>query len=178
MAYTIPEIILWGQISQPLARIGESKRKALGDNAADVDLDIKLYNTIIDVSYAYNQNADSAIQFTMGNYLLALCGRYLFTAQATIAGGGSITPITPGGITPDPYDFEVGASSFIATGETTKTFPATWIGYNILFIRNSITQSLTNQGATYYSWNKLTGAFVLISGAAQAGELFQIYPII
>lgn len=178
MAYTIPEIIVWSKISQPLARYGEAKRKASGDNAADVDLDMKLYDTRVDVAYEYAQDTESENLFAMGNYLLALCGRYLFQAQATVAGGGTITPITPGGSTPDPYDFEVGASSFIATGETTVTFPASWAGYNILFVRGSVTQSTVNQGATYYSWNRTTRVFTLIGGAATLGELFQIYPIV
>jgi len=78
MAYSIPEIITWAKICQPLARVGEAKRLADGDPAADVDLDIKLYMTRKDVEYAYAQNADSAILHTMGNYLLALCGVYLF----------------------------------------------------------------------------------------------------
>ena len=179
MSYTIPEIIVWSEISQPLARMGEAKRLALGDNAADVDLDMKLYDTRIDVAYAYAQNADADILHIMGNYLLMLCGRYLFQSQATIAGGGSITPIVPGtGPTPPYYDFTVNAStSFILTAATSKTFPSSWIGYNILFVRNSITQSTVNDGVTTaYSWDKTTGILTLINGAAQTGELFQIYP--
>ena len=177
MAYTIPEIIIWAKICQPLARYGEAKRLASGDTDADIDLDIKLYMTRKDVEYAYSQNADSDILHTMGNYLLSLCGRYIFQAQATTVGGGTITPITPSTM-PNPYDFEVDANSFIATGDTTKTFPTSWEGLNMLFVRNSITQSTVNQGASYYSWDNTTRLFTLINGAAQVGELFQIYPII
>lgn len=94
MSYTIPQIVGWMAASQPLARIGEAKRLANGDDAADVDLDIKLYNTRLDIQYSYNQNADSDIQFSIGNYGLMLCGRYLFEAQ-TRTGGGVVTPISP-----------------------------------------------------------------------------------
>src|SRR5690349_15689578 len=94
MAYTIPQIIGWMAASQPLARIGEAKRLALGDKAADVDLDIKLYDTRLDIAYAYAQNADSDILFSIGNYGLSLCGRYLFPAQQQ-TGGGTVTPISP-----------------------------------------------------------------------------------
>jgi hypothetical protein len=177
MAYTIPEIITWSRICQPLARIGEAKRLVKGDKDADPDLDIKLYMTRKDVEYAYAQNADSDILHIMGNYLLMLCGRYLFQAQQTNVGGGTITPITPGTM-PDPYDFEVSASSFIATGATTKTFPTSWQGLNMLFVRNNITQSTVNQGSSYYSWDKTTRLFTLINGAAQSTELFQIYPMV
>lgn len=94
MSYTIPQILGWMAISQPLARIGEEKRKALGDNAADVDLDVKLYITRLDLQYAYNQSADADILFIMGNYGLMLCGRYLFPAQQA-TGNNPVTPISP-----------------------------------------------------------------------------------
>ena len=94
MAYTIPQILGWMAISQPLARVGEAKRLALGDHAADIDLDIKLYMTRLDIQYAYNQNEDADIQFIMGNYGLMLCGRYLFPAQQA-TGGTAVTPISP-----------------------------------------------------------------------------------
>lgn len=177
MAYTIPQIINWAKIAQPLARIGEGARRAKGDSMADVDLDIKLYMTRKDVEYEYAQDPSGDNIFSMGNYLLSLMGIYLFQAQNASGGGGSISPVTPGTI-PNPYDFEVSASSFIATSATTKTFPSSWQGLNILFVRNSITQSTTNQGATYYSWDKNTATLTLINGAAQLTELFQIYPII
>lgn len=177
MAYTIPQIIQWMKISQPLARIGEAKRLANGDPAADVDLDIKLYMTRKDIEWEYSQDPASSNLFIIGNYGLALCGRYLFPAMSATGGGGSISPVTPGTI-PDPYDFEVSGSSFIATSATSKTFPSSWQGLNILFVRNSITQSTTNQGATYYSWDKNTATLTLINGAAQLTELFQIYPVL
>lgn len=182
MAYTIPEIITWSRICQPLARIGEAKRLANGDTDADVDLDIKIFITRADVLYEYNQDPNSSILFTIGNYLLSLLGRYLFVAQQATTGGGTITPITPG-LAPNPYDFDVDGSSFIATGATSKVFPASWKGYNILFVRNHITQSIVNNGVdVYYAWDRGTATLSLFgpapaNGAAQATENFQIYPI-
>lgn len=177
MAYTIPQILNWADIAQPLARVGEATRKARGDSGADPDLDIKIYLTKADVRYEYAQDPSGDNIFSMGNYLLSLMGIYLFQAQDASGGGGSISPVTPGTI-PDPYDFEVSASSFIATSATTKTFPSSWVGLNVLFVRGGITQSTVNQGGTYYSWSKTSGTLTLINGAAQATELFQIYPII
>ena len=182
MAYTTPQIIQWAKIAQPLARIGETKRWSNGDTSADVDLDVKLYMTRLDVEYAYAQNADSAILFSMSNYLLSLMGIYFLEAQGYSGGGGSITPINPSNA-PQSYDFEVSASSFIATGAISKVFPSSWSGFNILFVRNSITQSLVNQGGVYYSWDKLTTTLTLLAndppyGAAQETELFQIYPVL
>lgn len=178
MAYTIPEIIVWAEICQPLARIGGAKKNAKNNGSIDHDLDIKLYDTRKDLEAQYDADPDSAETYTMGNYLLALCGVYLFTAQATIVGGGTITPIIPNPI-PDPYDFYVDSSSFIVTGASIKVFPVSWAGLNILFVRSFVTQSKVNDGiTTCYSWNKSTRLFTLINGVAQVGENFQIYPVL
>jgi len=180
MAYSAAQIIQWMKISQPLARYGESKRWYNGDKSADLDLDMKLYITRKDIQYALDQNSDADILFTIGNYGLALCGIYLFQAQAQTGGGGSVTPVNPSDM-PDKYDFEVSASSFISSGATSKAFPSSWVGFDILFVRNNITQSVVNQGAVYYSWDKTTATLYLYgpaptNGASQLGELFQIYP--
>lgn len=178
MAYPIPQILTWSKMCQPLARIGEAKKSA-SDKTRDTDLDMKIYLTRKDVEYEYAQDPSSDKLFSMGNYLLSLCGVYLFTAQQMTAGGGSVTPVSPS-LIPDPYDFEVDASSFIATGDTTKTFPGSWEGFNILFVRNHITQSIVNDGGgnTYYSWDKTNAILTLFNGAAQSTEIFQIYPVI
>ena len=180
MAYTLPEIIVWSKMCQPLARIGEAKKLANGDRSADVDLDIKIYITRKDTEYSYAQEPTSDDTFAIGNYLLALCGIYLFTAQQATIGGGTITPVTPPGITtPNPYDFIVGGISFISAGQTSKVFPSEWIGYNILFVRNHVTQSVLDDGigSTYYSWDKTTATLILFNGAAVDTEVFQIFPV-
>lgn len=97
MAYTIPQIINWAKIAQPLARLGETTRKSRGDSGADPDLDIKLYMTRKDVEYEYAQAPSGENIFAMGNYLLSLMGIYLFAAQGVTGGGGTISPITPSG---------------------------------------------------------------------------------
>jgi hypothetical protein len=180
MAYTIPEIITWAKICQPLAAIGEAKKRA-SDRSRNVDLHIELYNTRRDVEYEYAQDQSSSNLFQMGNYLLALCGVYLFQAQATTIGGGSVTPVTPG-LAPNPYDFAVSSDSFIVTGASSKTFPSSWIGYQILFIRGHVTQSTVNEGSTYYAWDSGTATLTLLpagsGGQAISGEVFQIYPVV
>jgi len=178
MSYAVSDIITWAKISQPLARYYEAKKKANGDNSANLNLDIELYDTRKDVEYAYAQDPTSANTYQQANYLLTLCGIYLFQAQQTTGGGGSITPITPSA-SPDPYDFVVSSSSFIVTGASSATLPSTWQGYNILLVRNSITQSTVNDGiVTCYSWSRTTRLLTFINGALNAGELIQIYPLI
>lgn len=112
----------------------------------------------------------------VANYVYSLCGSYGLTAQAIISGGGggSVTPGQPS-LPPPPYQFTVSASSFIATGESTKVITA-FIGYNLIFIRGGVPQSTVDTGGTYYSWQSSTGTFTCV-GAADEGELFQLYAI-
>lgn len=110
------------------------------------------------------------------NYVYSLTGSYGLTAQSIISGGGggSVIPGTPS-LMPPPYQFVVSASSFIATGESTKVITA-YIGYNLYFVRGGVPQSTVDTGGTYYSWTSATGTFTIV-GAADEGELFQIYAI-
>lgn len=180
MSYSIPDIIQWSKIAQPLARYWETKRLGRGDSGADPNLDIKIYQTRKDVEYAYAQDPTSNETYSEANYLLSLIGVYLFAAQDATGGGGSISPITPG-TSPDPYDFEVGATTStnapIKATDTSVTL-SRFQGYNILFVRNNITQSTVNQGGTCYTWDKTTANFTLVNGAAQLTEIFQIYPVL
>lgn len=175
MSYAITDIINWAKICQPLAKYNETKKKAVIGGSQESDLDVQIYNARKDLEYSYAQDPTTDQTFQIGQYVLALCGVYLFQAQGATGSGGSITPISPSTV-PDPYEFEVSASSFIPTGDSTKTITA-FIGYNILFVRNNITQSTIDQGAAYFSWDRNTGDFALLNGAANVGELFQIYAI-
>jgi hypothetical protein len=113
----------------------------------------------------------------VANYLYWLCGRFALEGQYIITGtgGGSVVPINPGA-TPNPIEFEVDNNSFITNGQSSVSIP-TFIGYNLLFVRNNVPQSIVDMGGSYFSWNKVTGQFTC-SPAATTGELFQLYPFI
>ena len=113
----------------------------------------------------------------VANYLYWLCGIFALEGQYIITGtgGGSVVPINPGA-TPNPVEFEVNASSFMVNGQSSVYIPS-FIGYNLLFVRNNVPQSIINTGASYFSWNKVTGLFTC-NPAAFTGELFQLYPFI
>jgi hypothetical protein len=180
MAYATQDIITWMKICQPLARLDEQKKKAVTVGSLDIDLDMKLYITRLDIEYALNDGAPADVLFAIGNFGLSLCGVHLLTAQGISGGGGSVTPVVPASSL-DPYDFEVSPTSFIVTGATSKII-TDFIGYNIIFVRNRVTQSRVNMGDTYYSWDKVTGLLTLFgpspaNGAAQTGEPMQIFPL-
>ena len=114
----------------------------------------------------------------VANYLYWLCGKFALEGQYIItgAGGGSVVPINPSA-NPNPIEFEVNTtSSYMINGQSTATIPS-FVGYNLLFVRNNVPQSIVDSGGSYFSWNKTTGVFVC-SPAATTSELFQLYPFI
>lgn len=113
------------------------------------------------------------------NYAYWLYGKFQLEAQNIIngPGGGSVIPTPSGGGSPNDLDFIVSGSSIIPTGGTSLYIPQ-FIGYNVDFARGGIMQYTTPQpfGATYYSWNNVTGIFTLLGDTPEAteGESFRI----
>lgn len=145
------------------------------------NLPIVLAIVIKDLEFGVdNYSATDPDLIYVSNFVYALCGQYRFTAAAIVSnGGGSTTPTTPV-LTLNPYQFIVSNSSTIPTGGdsiTLNTLGNSYVGYNIIFIRNGITQSTVNDGGTYYSWNSTTAQFQCI-GVAAEGELFQIFAVL
>jgi len=124
---------------------------------------------------------------TIGNYLIAI-SKFALKAENEITGGGSVTPITPNPALPQPIDWRVSGTATalapLATGESSVVLDGTGgmpdlRGYNVDFFRNNTIQHTTDagDGSTYYSWNRISGLFTLINGAAQSTELMRISPI-
>lgn len=175
MPYSIPNIILWAKMSQPLAAIGESKKKAFQGGSVAEDLDWRIYITRKDVEYEYAQDPTSDNLYAMGNYLYALCFPYVLTAQFNGGGsGGQVTPVSPTGI-PSPYYFLVSASSTIATGGSTLTLPSSWTGHNLSFARGGAVQTQVDSEPTYFTYNTTTRLLTVFPAAVE-GELFAIEP--
>lgn len=117
------------------------------------------------------------------NYLYWLCGKFALEGNYLISGpgGGTVTPINPTGKpTPQedvaPLEFEISSTSIILPGATGLKI-VNYIGYNLLFLRNNIPQSVINNGGSYFTWDKTTGSLTF-SPAAVEGELFQLYPFL
>lgn len=110
------------------------------------------------------------------NHLWELCQKWQLKAASIVDGGssGQVTPVTPVTL-PTPYYFLVDGSSFIADGASSKTFPASWQGFNIVFARNGITQTTVTSEPTYFTWNSTTAEFTC-SPAVVSGELLAFIP--
>jgi hypothetical protein len=175
---TIPQTIERGYASISIAGNYNSKSSLFyGGKLNPVSpTTIMVYTYALDWGYTGGaQSAQSLRQFA--NYLNWLMGMFGNQAAVLIAGGGggSVTPITPGVATPTRLDFIVGASSFLPTGTTTFTFPATWEGLNIDFVRNGIPQSAVTSESSWFTFNRSTREFEC-SPALNAGELISIIP--
>lgn len=173
MAVSVSNIIRIAKVSQYLSKIDVAKGSLFGKRIAPNTPQI-LYMERKAVEWLFDLDPTNETLTGTANYLYSLCRGYNLQAQ-NITGSGTVAPINPI-VAPNPYDFIVDGSSFVATGATTKNFPATWAGYNLLFVRNGIPQSTQDTGGSYYSWDRAI-AVLTISPAAQAGEQFQFYPV-
>lgn len=170
MSYQIPDIIEWAKISQPLARIGESTRQVNQGGKIDVDLDMKLYNTRKDVQYAYDQDPNSANTYQQANCLLTLIGIYLFKAQQTTGGGGSITPVTPSTGLTFNYLIEVFGGVPDFANATDYNDPAI-VGHNLVVFWNDIPRFLV--AGTEWAYTP-TGIRILIAGFDATANTYDI----
>lgn len=168
---TIQQIINIAKISQYLV-VCAIERGGLFGKGIPQQLPLLLYQVRKNVERQFLLDPNEENLIKVSNYLYALCGQYALFAD-NINQGGQIAPIAPP-VAVSPYQFIVDATSFIATGEQTKNI-IPFMGYNIIFVRNGITQS-TVVDNSYYSWNKFIGSFYM-NPAAQEGELLQIFAI-
>jgi len=145
--------------------------------ALDPKLPLTIYMVYIVLKTVYDKDPTYTGVRVVADYLYELIQKYAFKAAAIVDGnsGGQIAPPT-GTVVQEPYDFEVTDSSFIETGETSVTI-TNFIGLNVNFRRNGVSQNTTNlgDGSSYYSWNTVTGLFTIYPEATE-GELFRIEP--
>ena len=145
---------------------------------------ISIYLGISNTSFGYTitpfaggKNEVNLNATSTSNYLNALCGKYgLEAANLINQYGGLISSITYPMSVPTPIEFIVSSTSLIPTNSSSAVVNS-FIGFNLLFIRNGISQSILNNGGSYFSWNKDTGVFICYPIASE-GELFQLYPFI
>ena len=175
MSLTVAQIISIAKISQYLCTV-DIEKSGLFAGGIDYDLPRKLYSTRKDIEYQYELDPSNTDITATAAYLYALCGKYGLYAQAIIFNPGT-TGGTISRTSPLPYQFIVDAStSFMIDGQSSKTITA-FIGYNLMFVRNGVTQNTTDDGSgSYYSWSKTTGSFVA-NPALNTGEVIGLFPI-
>lgn len=173
---TIPQTILNGEISVPLAANDNSAGSLFGARLSSPTSPVTIAMVTDALSWMYESTGSYTDQemTAVANYLIWLIGKYGLQASNITGSGGSVSPITPGTLTPNRQDFIVSASSYLVTGTTTATLTA-FIGYNIDFVRGGISQSTIDTEPSYFTFNRATGAFA-VSPALFVGEVIAIIP--
>jgi len=180
MALTVAQIIRIAKISQYLCLV-DIEKSGLYGGGTDSDLPHKLRIVREDIEYQYDLDPSNSTLGATSTYLYALCGKYALYAQSIIFNPSTISG-TIAGTSPSPYQFIVDAStSFIIDGQSSKTITA-FIGYNLIFVRNGVTQNTSDDGSgSYYSWVKSTGSFICFPAASGDGlpgsDIFGLFPI-
>lgn len=168
---TTAQILQLAPIAQYLASNNVAKRQLFG-GGFDTNLPTKIFavNYVIQEIYSFDPTytgLDACAQ-----YLWQLCGRWGLAAQQ-ISGSGS-TAGSSSGSTASRIDFIVSVSSYIPTGDASKTITQ-FIGFNVDFIRNGVSQSTISTESSYISFNRSTG-LLTITPALADGELISIIP--
>jgi hypothetical protein len=177
MALSISDVIAIAKISQYISQDAALKGSLFGAKVAP-KTPLILYAERKALEWMYDIDPTDDSLRLVANYVYSLCRGYNLKAKGILSesGGGSVSPVNPQ-TAPTPIQFNVSASSLVPTGATSATISA-FQGYNLLFVRGYVPQSTVNEGggSNYYSWDKDL-ALLTISGAAQEGELMQLYPI-
>ena len=159
-----------------LAANAARKGTLFGGNI-DPNLSITIYANYKVLKTIYDKNPNYDGLYAVAQRLWEMMGRFGIQAAAytgTGGGSGGITPITPVTGVPAPYYFSVDGTSFIPTGGSAKSIP-TFIDYNLVFVRNGITQTEVQTEPSYFTWDSTTGIFTC-SPALQQFEIIGLIP--
>lgn len=172
---TIPQTITNGNLSVPLAANDNSKGNLFGRRLSAPQSPVLIAMAMDALTWMYESGDYTTQELTaMANYLIWLMGKYGLQASNISGSGGSVTPVTPGGLTPSRIDFEVSATSYMVTGATSKTI-SQFLNLEIDFIRGGISQSTLNTQPSYITWDKTT-ALLTVSPALAETEVIAIIP--
>lgn len=172
---TIAQIIQNGELSVPLAANYNSAGNLFGGRLAAPKSPVLIQMVTDALTWMVaGGNYTDAEEQSVANYLVWLCGKFGLEASGITGSGGSVTPITPGGISPSRMDFIVSSTSALATGTSSATL-SIYEGREIDFIRGGISQSTVSTEPSYITWNRITSALT-ITPALVEGELISIIP--
>lgn len=181
MVYTTLEKINIAKISQYLVS-ADLIKSGLWGGGQDLAFARKLYVIRKSVEDVYNLDSSDSTLYATSTYLYALCAAYNTQAEYILNSGtgGVVPPILPASANTQPLEFIVDGSTQIPTGGNIflfNTSPYDYRGFNLIFNRGNQPQGQINNGSSYFSYNKTTGAFQCFGNAVQ-GEDFQFYPTI
>lgn len=172
---TVPQVINNGYIASYLAAIYNNNQKLFGGAIAAPKSSITIKMVADALSWGYSGGAQTAASLlSVSNYLIWLSGKFGLEASVITGSGGSVVPIVPTITTPSRLDFVVSGTSLIPSGGSSVLL-TNFIGYQLDFVRNGISQSTLSSEPSYFTFNSTTGSFTAVP-ALQAGEVVALIP--
>lgn len=173
---TVPQTIRYGQATTYLM-CNDIVKGQLFPPQLSTNQDALMVAIVTDALKWYYEDINPTNPTLQGtaNYLYWLCGKYQLAAR-NLSAGGTVTPIPPSTVMPQPVEFVVDSStSPIIAGGTSLVIPQ-FIGFNVVFDRSNVPQTKLVNQSTYYNWNSVTGLFTCYPAAA-VDEIFSINPV-
>jgi hypothetical protein len=96
--YPIATLINIGQVSGALATVNNVKQKAFRNGTIDDRIPMLIYLVTRTLEYSYETQPLTDTTASVGNYLYALCRRYVTAALAKLGQGGGGIIIDPGSV--------------------------------------------------------------------------------
>jgi hypothetical protein len=168
----LSSLIPLAKICQYLSSYDVTLDTALNGGSLNNELPRQIYQTRKNVEWMYANNPSDSSLVLVGDYLYALCGRYISVAKTILGSQGGI-PINPS-LSVNAYAF----SQLLLTvdGGGTNPVAGTYVYQNASLIQAQLLYQLTIQGAIFYegtnfTFEPLIGKMTFINYVFNTGDI-------
>lgn len=182
MSYSIPNIITYAKLSQFLAANDIRVSGYTNGGRIDKRLPMMLYIERKSLEWRYAQNSSDTSLFKVGQYVLALCGKYQFQAQQISGGGGTVVDATAPSVAttfiPKEIQFIVGdVDALVANGGTSITITDANIEESSIEIHvdlGFLAGNVSDRPSYTVAYNSTSAVITLVGQTASTGQLWNI----
>jgi hypothetical protein len=168
----IPSIVSLAKIVQYISSYDVTLDTALNGGSLNSTLPREIYQTRKNVEWMYSQNPSDSNLVFVGDYLYALCGKYISKAKTILGSQGGI-PINPS-ISTNTYAF----SQLILTvdGASGSPVAGTYVYQNAALIQAAMLYQITlNKTILYdgqdFTFDAITGTITFVSYVWNTGDV-------
>lgn len=168
----IPTIVNLAKISQFYAQYDVTLDTALNGGSLNKSLPREIYQTRKNVEWMYAQDPTNSNLVFVGDYLYALCGKYISKAKTILGSQGGI-PITPS-ISANAYVFR--QILLNVNGDSGEPVAGTYVYQNAALIQAAQLFQLTINGqiqyeGTNFTFEPLIGKITFINYVWNTGDI-------
>jgi hypothetical protein len=168
----IASIISLSKICQYLSSYDVTLDTALNGGTLNSSLPRQIYQTRKNVEWMYSQNPNESTLVEVGNYLYALCGRYISVAKTILGSQGGV--IIPPSSSTNTYAFN--QLYLVVDGNSGSPVVNTSTYQNSLLIgATDVYQITINKQIFYdlqdYTFNAVTGTITLLNYIFNTGDI-------